>query len=221
MGEHFMMDGTSTHRLNEYVNDAIFNNKLDFSDSSVRSNIPDPAEIKFHVNKEILADIERAQKDFSEVIGTHELAVKAYQGYGKDQEAGMLSRRLCPDDHPVSLLQDVWQEQTDLRARHDASIQQGRTEVCRTVSDEPVAFCKAMVDSSVNVQETAALFHRALKAHVEYFSAAADWKGVERHLLGLKKLLGSEDVVPPIFKDLAYSYSSTWYISTSSDLRIF
>lgn len=36
MGEHSMMDGTPTHRLNDYVNMMIFNNKLDFDNPSKR-----------------------------------------------------------------------------------------------------------------------------------------------------------------------------------------
>ncbi|KAL4989982.1 acyltransferase ChoActase/COT/CPT [Aspergillus falconensis] len=217
MGEHSMMDGTSTHRLNEYINDAIFNNKLDFSDSSVRSNIPDPTVIEFHVNKEVLADIERAQKDFREVIRAHDLEVQAYQGYGK----GLIKKLGCsPDAYVQMLIQLAYfkmygKSRPTYESVMTRRFQQGRTEVCRTVSDESVAFCKAMVDPSVSTQETATLFHKALKAHVEYVSAAAEGKGVDRHLLGLRKLLGSRDAVPAIFTDPAYSYSSSWYISTS------
>jgi len=54
--------------------------------------------------------------------------------------------------------------------------QQGRTEICRVVSDESVAFCKAMDDHIADAKETADLFRKALKAHVEYVSAAADAK---------------------------------------------
>jgi carnitine O-acetyltransferase len=93
--------------------------------------------------------------------------------------------------------------------------QQGRTETCRTVSDESVAFCNAMADPSVDQKTTEELFRKALNAHVEYISAASDGKGVDRHLFGLKKLLGPGDEMPAIFKDPAYSYSSHWFLSTS------
>lgn len=217
MGEHSMMDGTSTHRLNEYVNDVIFNHKLDFCDPSVRSNIPDPTVIKFHINKEVQNEIERAQKDFREVIGAHELEVQAYQGYGK----GLIKKLGCsPDAYVQMIIQLAYfkmygKSRPTYESVMTRRFQQGRTEVCRTVSDESLAFCKAMIDSSIGAKEIAALFHKALKAHVEYVSAAADGKGVDRHLLGLKKLLGSSDGVPAIFTDPAYSYSSSWYISTS------
>jgi carnitine O-acetyltransferase len=44
---------------------------------------------------------------------------------------------------------------------------------------------------------------------------ASDGKGCDRHLFGLKKLLGPNDEVPEIYKDPAYSYSSHWFLSTS------
>jgi carnitine O-acetyltransferase len=93
--------------------------------------------------------------------------------------------------------------------------QQGRTETCRSVSDDSVAFCQAMADHSIDPKETAALFHKAVKSHVEYISAASNGKGVDRHLFGLKKLLGPNDELPAIYKDPTYAYSSSWYISSS------
>jgi len=48
MGEHSMMDGTSTLRLNDYVNQVIFNNKLDFSEQLIRSYLPDPTIISLN-----------------------------------------------------------------------------------------------------------------------------------------------------------------------------
>lgn len=39
--------------------------------------------------------------------------------------------------------------------------------------------------------------------------------GVDRHFLGLKKLLKENEPVPEIFKDETFSESSHWYLSTS------
>ena len=217
MGEHSMMDGTPTHRLNDYVNEMIFHNKLDFSDPSVRSNLPDPTVVKFHVTKEVQVEIERATKDFTEVIGAHELRVQAYQGYGK----GLIKKFKCsPDAYVQMIIQLAYSKMYGKnRPTYESAatrrFQQGRTETCRSVSDESVAFCKAMADHSIDPKETAALFHKAVKAHVEYISAASDGKGVDRHLFGLKKLLGPNDEVPAIYRDPTYAYSSTWFLSTS------
>jgi carnitine O-acetyltransferase len=217
MGEHSMMDGTPTHRLNDYVNEVIFNNKLDFSDPSVRSNLPDPTVVKFQITKEVQAEIERATKDFTEVIGQHELRVQAYQGYGK----GLIKKFKCsPDAYVQMIIQLAYfkmygKNRPTYESATTRRFQQGRTETCRSVSDDSVAFCKAITDHSVDPKEAAALLHKAVKSHVEYISAASDGKGVDRHLFGLKKLLGPNDEVPAIYKDPTYAYSSSWFISSS------
>ncbi|TAQ85566.1 hypothetical protein B7494_g6115 [Chlorociboria aeruginascens] len=217
MGEHSMMDGTPTHRLNDYVNEVIFNNKLDFSDPSIRSDIPDPTIIKFHVNKEVQTEIERAAKDFHEVIGAHELRVQAYQGYGK----GLIKKFKCsPDAYVQMVIQLAYfkmygKNRPTYESAATRRFQQGRTETCRSVSDDSVAFCNAMADSNIEPQETVALFRKAINAHVEYITAASDGKGVDRHLFGLKKLLNPGEELPALYKDPAYSYSSSWFISSS------
>lgn len=217
LGEHGMMDGTPTHRLNDYVNNVIFNNKLDFSDPSVRSHIPEPQAIKFHVNKELQAEVDRALKDFAEVIGAHELRVQAYQGYGK----GLIKKFKCsPDAYCQMVIQLAYHKMYGKnRPTYESAatrrFQQGRTETCRSVSDESVAFCNAMADPNVDPKTTADLFRKACNAHVAYITAASDGKGVDRHLFGLKKLVGPSEEMPAIFKDPAYSYSSHWFLSTS------
>ncbi|CAG8951434.1 hypothetical protein HYFRA_00007350 [Hymenoscyphus fraxineus] len=217
MGEHSMMDGTPTHRLNDYVNEVIFTNKLDFSDPSIRSNLPEPTPIKFHVTKEVTAEIERATKDFTEVIGAHELRVQAYQGYGK----GLIKKFKCsPDAYVQMIIQLAYfkmygKNRPTYESAATRRFQQGRTETCRTVSDDSVAFCKAISDANTQPEETVALFRKAINAHVEYISAASDGKGVDRHLFGLKKLLTPGEEVPAIYKDPAFGYSSKWFISSS------
>ncbi|KAK8051426.1 carnitine O-acetyltransferase [Apiospora rasikravindrae] len=217
MGEHSMMDGTPTHRLNDYVNDVIFNNKLDFSNPSVRSNLPEPTAVNFEVTKEVQAEIERAEKDFNTVIGSHELAVQAYQGYGK----GLIKKFKCsPDAYVQMVIQLAYHKMYGKnRPTYESAatrrFQLGRTETCRSVSDDSVAFCASMADASAEDKTRIDLFRKAVNSHIEYISAASDGKGVDRHLFGLKKLLEPGEEVPAIYKDPAYGYSSSWYLSTS------
>ncbi|ETS83014.1 hypothetical protein PFICI_04890 [Pestalotiopsis fici W106-1] len=217
MGEHSMMDGTPTHRLNDYVNDVIFNNKLDFSNPNVRSGLSDPAAINFEITKEVQAEIDRAISDFSSVIGQHELAVQAYQGYGK----GLIKKFKCsPDAYVQMIIQLAYykmygKNRPTYESAATRRFQLGRTETCRTVSEDSVAWCNAMADHTVSDEDTIKLFRKAVDAHLEYISAASDGKGVDRHLFGLKKLLEPGEEVPAIYKDPAFSYSSSWYLSTS------
>lgn len=216
-GEHSMMDGTPTHRLNDYINDLIFGNKLDFANPSVRSDLPDPTPVKFDVTPEVQSEIDRATKDFATVIGQHELAVQAYQGYGK----GLIKQFKCsPDAYVQMIIQLAYfkmygKNRPTYESAATRRFQLGRTETCRTVSSESTAWCASMADSSVSDSARVDLFRKAVAGQIEYISAASDGKGVDRHLFGLKKLLGPGEDVPALYKDPAYAYSSSWYLSTS------
>ncbi|KAI5466542.1 acyltransferase ChoActase/COT/CPT [Mariannaea sp. PMI_226] len=217
MGEHSMMDGTPTHRLNDYVNDLIFGNKLDFSDPSFRPNLPEPQLVKFEISQDVQVEIDRATKDFNDIISKHELAVQAYQGYGK----GLIKKFKCsPDAYVQMIIQLAYykmygKNQPTYESATTRRFQLGRTETCRTVSDDSVAWCKAMSDSSLDDKVRVDLFRKAINAHLEYISAASDGKGADRHLFGLKRLLEPGQEVPALYKDPAYAYSGSWHLSTS------
>jgi carnitine O-acetyltransferase len=217
MGEHSMMDGTPTHRLNDYANMLIFTNKLDFANPSVRSNLPEPLPIKFVINEDVKNEVQRAAIDFENVIGLHDLKVQAYQGYGK----GLIKKFRCsPDAYVQMIIQLAYHKMHGLnRPTYESAttrrFQQGRTETCRSVSDESVAFCDAMAHPEIPPEECVQKFRAALDAHVKYISDASEGKGVDRHLFGLKKCVKEGEEMPAIFQDPAYTYSSTWYLSTS------
>ncbi|MCJ1480738.1 Carnitine O-acetyltransferase mitochondrial [Schaereria dolodes] len=217
MGEHSMMDGTPTHRLNDYANMLIFTNKLDFDDPSIRSDLPEPLPLKFYVNDAVKHEIQRASTDFENVIGQHELRVQAYQGYGK----GLIKKfKASPDAYVQMIIQLAYHKMYGInRPTYESAatrrFQQGRTETCRSVSSESVAFCNAMADPSISPEECVNAFRAAINAHVKSISDASDGKGVDRHLFGLKKCLKDGEELPAIFKDKAFGYSGTWYLSTS------
>lgn len=217
MGEHSMMDGTPTHRLNDYANMMIFTNKLDLSDTSVRSDLPEPSALRFHIDETVNKEIQRAMTDFNLLIGQHDLKVQAYQGYGK----GMIKKFKCsPDAYVQMVIQLAYHKMYGTsRPTYESSatrrFQQGRTETCRSVSIESVAFVNAMADPEVPPEPCAKAFRAAVDAHVQYISDASDGRGVDRHLFGLKKCLKDGEELPELFKDRAYGYSGTWFLSSS------
>lgn len=217
MGEHSMMDGTPTHRLNDYVNYLIFNDKLDYSNPLVRSSLADPKTIDFDIDDKVQAEIDRATRDFNGLIGQHQLAVQAYQGYGK----GLIKKFKCSPDAYVQMVIQLayFKMYGKSRPTYESAavrrFQLGRTETCRTVSEASVAWCTAMEDASSDDKTRLDLFRNAIQSHLEYITAAVDGKGVDRHLLGLKKCLDPGEELPDIYKDPAYTYSSSWYLSTS------
>lgn len=217
MGEHSMMDGTPTHRLNDYANMLIFTNKLDLTDPNIRADLPEPVALKFRINQDVDQAINRAVTDFRSLIGQHELKVQAFQGYGKS----LIKKFKCsPDAYVQMIIQLAYHKMYGInRPTYESAatrrFQQGRTETCRSVSDESVAFCNSMADPEVPSENCIKAFRVAADQHVKYITDATDGKGVDRHLLGLKKCLKEGEELPEIYKDRAYGYSATWFLSTS------
>lgn len=217
VGEHSMMDGTPTHRLNDHTNMLIFTNKLDLTDSSTRSDLPEPIALKFNIGAEMEQAIDRAVINHRSIIGRHELKVQAFQGYGK----GLIKKFKCsPDAYVQMIIQLAYHKMYGVnRPTYESAatrrFQEGRTETCRSVSDESVAFCNAMADPEVSPERCVKALREAIDAHVQYITDASDGKGVDRHLFGLKKCLKEGEELPALYKDRAYGYSSTWYLSTS------
>lgn len=217
MGEHSMMDGTPTHRLCDTVNALIVQNRLDFGNPSVRSSLPDPAAVRFDTNDKVLTDIASAQQQFMTVIAAHELRVQAYQGYGKN----LIKKFKCsPDAYVQMIIQLAYHKmygknRPTYESAATRKYQRGRTETTRTVSDESVAFCDAMANPNTSRSQCETYFRNAVNAHVKYTQEAGEGYGVDRHLFGLKKCLQDGEDLPDLYKDQAYAYSATWFISSS------
>jgi len=60
------------------------------------------------------------------------------------------------------------------------------------------------------------LFQAALKSHASYMQLAVSGKGVDRHLLGLRRCLQPGEERPSLFNDVAYTRSTDFRISTSN-----
>lgn len=216
-GEHSMMDGTPTLRLNDYVCDLIAGGKITVDASSVRSNLPEPEAITFTVSPEVQEKIDQAQIHFRDLIGKHDLEVLQFLGYGK----GMIKEFKCsPDAYVQMIIQLAYfkmygKNRPTYESAATRKFQLGRTETCRSVSEASVAWCKAMDDPNVDAKTCVRLLREAIKSHVEYITSACDGKGVDRHLFGLKLLLEPGQELPAIYKDPTFGYSSSWFLSTS------
>ena len=235
-----MMDGTPTYRLNDYVSELIFREKITFDTTTLRSSLPEPAEIKFILNKDVEREISRAEKDFTELIGKHELSVQRYLGYGK----GLIKKFKCsPDAYVQMIIQLAYykmygKNRPTYESAATRKYQLGRTETCmplaprpltetgwdanmnitnpgRSVSTDSVAFCQAMEDPTVPPSVCTQLLRKAIDSHVSYLTDASSGYGVDRHLFGLKQFLPSDKPKPSIFTDPANAYSSSWFLSTS------
>ncbi|CAM0143209.1 Carnitine O-acetyltransferase mitochondrial, variant 2 [Umbelopsis sp. WA50703] len=216
-GEHSSMDGTSTARLNDFVCSSIARNQLDHGSETVRSDLPAPAVLNFHINGEVEQAVSKAEYNFDKLIASNDLTVLAYQGYGKNLIKKFKS---SPDGFMQMIIQLAYYRmfgtcRPTYESAQTRKFQRGRTETSRTVSTESIAFVKAMENNSLPAEQKIAAFRAALKTQGAYMADCVNAHGVDRHLFGLKNSLQPNEPKPALFTDPAYSYSQTWYLSTS------
>ncbi|GAA5797144.1 acyltransferase ChoActase/COT/CPT [Helicostylum pulchrum] len=217
MGEHSCMDGTATCRLNEYVCDGLARNLIKHGHNSIRSDLPQPEPLVFVLNGQIEKAIEVAEKDFEQLVGNHEMTVLAYQSFGKN----LIKKFKCsPDGFAQMAIQLAYYKmfgtsRPTYESGQTRKFQRGRTETCRSVSDESVTFVKAMENPHLTDSEKIATFRAALKSQGQYMAAAVNGHGVDRHMFGLKNSLKTGEEKPALFTDPAFAYSSHWFLSTS------
>ncbi|KAI3405314.1 CAT2 [Candida oxycetoniae] len=221
LGEHSRMDATPTVQLNNTVLKQIAETdpeELISEISSVAPRIKGGAEIlQFDYNPTTRANISSAIAKFNETIASHDEEIFQHYGYGK----GLIKKfKTSPDAYVQMLMQLAYYKLTGkVRPTYESAATRkflkGRTETGRTVSNESKKFVETWTDPTSTIEEKVATFQAATKQHVAYLSEAADGKGVDRHLFGLKSMLKPGEPVPEIFQDPIFTYSQTWYLSSS------
>ncbi|KAI8824167.1 acyltransferase ChoActase/COT/CPT [Fimicolochytrium jonesii] len=217
LGEHSMMDATPTSMLCDFICTGLAKDKIAHGSTSVASNLPAPRPLPFEVTPSIQSRIEIASAHFDTLIGQHDLRVQAFHDYGKNL---IKKFKVSPDAYAQMAIQLAYYKKYGVcRPTYESAQTRkfafGRTETCRSTSTESVAWVKAMQDPSVPAARKYELAQAALNAHTRYMNDAVENKGVDRLLLGLKLSLRPDEPVPAIFKDPAFDYSKTWFLSTS------
>lgn len=211
------MDGTNTARLNDFICTGLLRNKIDHGSESVRSDLPAPKALNFHINSEIEQAVSKAEVNFDNLIAKHDLTVLAYQSFGKN----LIKKFKCsPDGFAQMVIQLAYYRMFGVsRPTYESAqtrkFQRGRTETSRTVSTESVKFVKTMEDVNASAEQKIAAFRAALKTQGAYMADCVNAHGVDRHLFGLKNSLAPNEPKPSLFTDPAYAYSQHWFLSTS------
>ncbi|KAG7088269.1 hypothetical protein E1B28_012283 [Marasmius oreades] len=220
LGEHSCMDGTPTLRMNEFVLAAIALNKVRLGSprtSETEKDVAEPVELKFEVDEGVGQLVKEAETRFDQLVGRHELHVLHYEGYGKNQ---MKQFKASPDAWAQLVKQLAFHKMfgrpgITYESAQTRKYQLGRTEVIRSASQESKKWAEAMLDPKETDTNRAGLFRAAVKRHLQYAAWAADGRGVDRHLLGLQKVLREGERLPEIYKDVSFSRTSHWELSTS------
>lgn len=213
LGEHSKMDGTPTLRMNDWIVQRAAKMKL----TEFLSDIgPAFEELKFEADPAIKESVTKELAVFDKTVNSLDIKTWQYFGLGKDS---IKAFKVSPDAFVQALMQLAYYKTTGtLRPTYESASTRkyfgGRTEVCRTVSQEMLQFVRDWEDPSKTDQEKIQSFRNAATAHSQYSKQAADGQGVDRHLLGLSQMAAA-DKKPALFTDPIYSYSSKWYLSTS------
>ncbi|KAJ1947893.1 Carnitine O-acetyltransferase mitochondrial [Kickxella alabastrina] len=216
LGEHSSMDGTPTCRLSDYVLDQTLGGKVELGSPTVRPGLPAPELLRFVTPPAVVRAIEQAAARFDTVTAQHQLSV-AHLGFGKDE---IKKLGFSPDGFVQMAIQlGYYRMYGASRATYEAATTRrfahGRTETCRSVSHESVAFCRVFADHASAPARRLAALQAATSAHGAYAKGCAEGKGVDRHLLGLRLLIAPGEEKPKLFRDPAYAQTSHWYLSTS------
>ncbi|CAK9441135.1 uncharacterized protein LODBEIA_P50040 [Lodderomyces beijingensis] len=220
LGEHSRMDATPTVQMNNTILKQIAQTKPEDLLAEIATVAPKvgPATIlPFDINPTTRANIASAIVKFDATIAAHDEEIFQHWGYGK----GLIKKfKTSPDAYVQMLMQLAYYKLTGkVRPTYESAATRkflkGRTETGRTVSNESKKFVETWVDPNSSIEDKVATFQAATKQHVVYLTAAADGKGVDRHLFGLKSMLKPGEPVPEIFTDPVFAYSQTWYISSS------
>lgn len=152
---------------------------------NVRSLKP-AQELIFNLPESITSYVAAAITRFEADVARHDHKVLAYEGYGKEtiKRYGM-----SPDTFVQLSMQLAWlklfgEPKATYESAQTKKYAWGRTEVCRSLSDESSNWTRAMLDPKVGVLERAALGRKAASAHSAYMASAVEGHGVDRHLLG-------------------------------------
>ncbi|KII85857.1 hypothetical protein PLICRDRAFT_56334 [Plicaturopsis crispa FD-325 SS-3] len=222
MGEHAVMDGTPTVRLCDSVLDLIHSPDFASSTSGSNSSSKAPTPLDWKVSPTVTDAIKAANAAAEALTGTQVLGIHNTK-YGK---AAIKNFGVSPDSWAQMIVQLAYARL--LRARgeqrqggtYEAATTRrffkGRTEAIRVVTSEADAWVSSMDDPSASAEKRKELFNKATKKHVQLAKSGGAGMGVDRHLFGLKKVLGKKEEVPTIFSDPLIQRSSNWVLSTSA-----
>ncbi|KAF9517028.1 hypothetical protein BS47DRAFT_1291705 [Hydnum rufescens UP504] len=168
-----------------------------------------------HIREQFSDAIRRAKA----IIDDSDADVLWFNDYGVDWIKNTGTSHISPDAYIQLALQLAWYKS---RGCHTATYEtastrlflHGRTEAIRTLSVESVAFVRAMTDSSSSHVSRYTHLHAASLAHNSTTRDAMLGRGIDRHLLGLRLQLRSEES-SPFFDDPLFVLSQEWKLSTS------
>ncbi|KAF9461247.1 acyltransferase ChoActase/COT/CPT [Collybia nuda] len=219
MGEHSVMDGTPTVRLCDEVLKMLHDKSFDHGLPPV-SSVPAPVSLDWEVSPAITKAIGKANIAAKELIEGQELGF-LLTSYGK---AAIKKFGVSPDSWAQMIVQLAYRRliggTNRIGGTYEAAttrkFYKGRTETIRVVTSESDAWVKGMNDPEVTNDERKILLDLAAKKHIHLAKLGGQGQGIDRHMLGLRKLVREGEELPSLYSDPVFIRSSYWALSTSA-----
>lgn len=151
-GEHSNMEATITHRCCDWILHSLADKTLNMGEARSSTLVP-PSKLKFDLSPKTVSSIDKATKQFDQLVSRHDLRVVTFEKYGKHAIKKM---GVSPDAFTQMAIQLAYFKKNGVcRATYESAgtrkYLHGRTETGRSVSSESVAWVNAMGDPTVSV----------------------------------------------------------------------
>jgi carnitine O-acetyltransferase len=212
--EHAGFDGTTMLRFAEYL---VEHEDRPQTGAPAPAPAPGPVELVFEVDDPARAAIDRSREEAAELVRRTDLALLDFGSFGREVLVGRLA---SPDGFVQMAFQLACSRLTGETASTYESVStkrflHGRTEAMRSVSPESVAFVDSL-RSLAGRGRAAELLRAAIANHAATVARCREGRGVDRHLLGLRRMLEPGEPLPALFADEGYAKLSRSVLSTSA-----
>ena len=151
------------------------------------SKLSPPTSLPFEVDAPLQKTIDSAVAKFQDVISKHDLQVVCFEAYGKNT---IKKFGVSPDAFAQMAIQLAYYKMYGVcRATYESAQTKkfafGRTETCRSVSNESVLWVKAMGNADLSAKAKGELGRKAIAAQSSYMANCVEGRGVDRHFLGI------------------------------------
>jgi carnitine O-acetyltransferase len=212
--EHSGFDGSTAVRLAELL--VAFENEA--STNSGRHGGVAPRLLRYEPTEPVREAIESAERDADALLSRTDLVVFDAADLGKRT---IVRHGVSPDGFVQMAFQLAYFTLTGETASTYESVDtkrflHGRTEAMRSVSDESVAFVRSLRGRRRSNTAAAQLLRAAIERHATRLARCKEGRGVDRHLLGLRRMVEPDEETPHLFTDAGYTTLTRSVLSTSA-----
>ncbi|KAF5382849.1 hypothetical protein D9757_007296 [Collybiopsis confluens] len=210
MGEHSVLDGTTTTRLCDEVLDDIASPSFNHGDGTSSESSRTPVPLDWELSPAISQSIITANAAAIDLINSQILSFHL-TSYGKDE---IKKFGVSPDFWAQMIVQLAYQR-TMGGKRKGGTYESATTRKFYKGGRKPLEW-SAPSRTRGSKAARKALFDLAARKHINFAKLCRDGQGIDGHLLGLKKSVAETEQVPALFSDSVFTRSSHWVLSTSA-----